>query len=103
MQNLELGFFFYDNITELIAGVSAIKCNAGLTSPVRDHVAGISDDEHVTDIGLGEAGRQHPGVYTGHEHCRGHRVVSDSLELLQHVPLPVRPVLHDPVQDLADA
>ena len=70
---------------------------------MRDHVAGIPDDEHITNIGLSEPGRQHPGVHTGHEDSRWCWVVPDSLELLDHVPLPVRPVLHDPVEDLADA
>ena len=71
--------------------------------PVRNHVAGIPDDEHITNIGLREPGRQHPGVNTGHEDSRWSRVVSDSLELLDHVPLPVRPIFHYPMQDLADA
>ena len=70
---------------------------------MRDHVAGIPDDEHITNIGLCEPGWQHPGVNTSHEDSRGCWVVSDSLELLQHVPLFVCPILHDPVEDLADA
>ena len=70
---------------------------------MRDHIAGISDDEHITNIGLCEPRWQHPGVNAGHEDSRGCWVVPDSLELLDHVPLPVRPILHDPMQDLADA
>ena len=69
---------------------------------MRDHVAGIPDDEHITNIGLCEPRRQHPGVDTSHEDSRWCGVVPDSLELLDHVPLPVSPVLHDPMQDLAD-
>ena len=70
---------------------------------MRNHVAGVPDDEHITNIGLREPGRQHPGVHTGDEDSRGCRVVSDSLELLQHVPLFVCPVLHDPMENLTDA
>ena len=70
---------------------------------MRNHVAGIPDDEHITNIGLCKPRGQHPGVDTGHEDSRGIWIVSDSLELLQHVPLFVCPVLHDPVQDLADS
>ena len=71
--------------------------------PVRNHVAGISDDEHFANFSHGEPRRQHPGVDTGHEDSRGCWVVPDSLELLDHVPLPVCPILHNPVQDLTDA
>ena len=70
---------------------------------MRNHVAGIPDDEHITNIGLCKPRGQHPGVDTGHEDSRWCGVVPDSLELLDHVPLPVSPVLHDPMQDLADS
>ena len=69
---------------------------------MRNHVAGIPDDEHFPYFSHGEPGRQHPGVNTGHEDGRRCWVVSDPLELLQHVPLLVCPVLHDTMQDLAD-
>ena len=71
--------------------------------PVRDHVAGIPDNEHLAYFSHGEPRWQHPGVDACHEDGRGCWVVPDSLELLDHVPLPVRPILHDPVEDLADA
>ena len=70
---------------------------------MRDHVAGIPDDEHFAYFSHGEPGWQHPGVHAGHEDSLRCWVVSDSLELLEHVPLFVRPVLHDPIKDLADA
>ena len=70
---------------------------------MRDHVAGIPDDEHLAYFSLCEPRWQHPGVNAGHEDSRGGWVVSNSLELLDHVPLPVCPILHDPVQDLTDA
>ena len=70
---------------------------------MRDHIASIPDDEHIANIGLCEPRRQHPGVDTGDEDSSWCWVVPDSLELLDHVPLPVCPVLHDPVEHLADA
>ena len=70
--------------------------------PVRDHIAGIPDDEHLAYFSLCEPGWQHPGVNAGHEDGCRCRVVPDSLELLQHVPLLVCPVPHNPMQDLAD-
>ena len=70
---------------------------------MRHHIARVSNDEHITNIGLCESRGQHPGVNTGHEDGRRCWVVSDSLELLDHVPLPVRPIFHYPMQDLADA
>ena len=69
---------------------------------MRDHIASIPDDEHIANIGLCEPRRQHPGVDTGDEDSRGCWVVPDSLELLDHVSLPVCPILHNPMQDLAD-
>ena len=59
---------------------------------VRDHVAGVPHDEHVADIGLSEPGGQHPAVDAGDEDRGGHRVVSNLLELLHHVPLLAHPV-----------
>ena len=69
---------------------------------MRHHIARVSNDEHITNIGLCEPRRQHPGVNTGDEDSSRVWVVSDSLELLDHIPLPVRPVLHDPMEHLAD-
>ena len=70
---------------------------------MRDHIAGIPDDEHIANIGLCEPRRQHSGVDTGYEDSRGCWVVPDSLELLQHISLFVSPVLHDTVENLTDA
>ena len=70
---------------------------------MRHHIARVSNDEHITNIGLCEPRRQHPGVNTGDEDSSRSWVVSDSLELLQHVPLFVCPVLHDPMENLTDA
>ena len=58
---------------------------------VRDHVASVSHDEHVADVGLSEPGGQHPAVDAGDEDRGGHRVVSNLLELLYHVPLLAHP------------
>ena len=66
---------------------------------MRDHVASISDDEHITYISLSESGWQHSTVHTRHEHCGGVGIVSDSLEVLEHVSLPVSPVPHDTMEN----
>ena len=70
--------------------------------PVRNHVSSIPDNEHVSNIGLGEPGGQHPGVHAGDEHGLGGGVVPHPLELLQHVDLPVPPVLYDALQHILD-
>ena len=71
--------------------------------PVRHHVARVPDDEHVSNVGLSEPGGQHPGVHTSHKHRSGVGVISDPLEVLEHVPLPVCPVSHDPMQDVLNS
>ena len=70
---------------------------------MRNHVAGIPDNEHVSNIGLGEPGGEHPGVDTGHEHGGGDGIVPHLFELLHHVPLLVHPILHYAMQHLIDA
>ena len=71
--------------------------------PVRNHVAGISDDEHISHVGLSKPRGQHPGVDAGDEDGGRVGVVSDPLEVLQHVALPVRPVAHDAMQNVLNA
>ena len=70
---------------------------------MRNHVASISYDEHISHVGLSEPRGQHPGVDAGDEDGRGVGVVSDPLEVLQHVALPVRPVAHDAMQNVLNA
>ena len=69
---------------------------------MRNHVSSIPDDEHVSNISLSEPGWQHSGVDTRDEDCGGVGVVPDPLEVLEHVPLPVRPVPHDAMQNVLD-
>ena len=50
--------------------------------PMRHHVARVSYDEHISNVGLSEPGGQHPGVHTGHEHRSGVGIISHPLEVL---------------------
>ena len=70
---------------------------------MRHHVARVSYDEHISNVGLSEPGGQHPGVHTGHEHRSGVGIISHPLEVLEHVSLPVCSIPHDPMEDILNS
>jgi len=61
---------------------------------MRNQISGVSDDEHVADVGFGKSGRQHTAVHTSEKQSLRLWVVFHLYELLDH-SRPIRPpILH---------